>query len=89
MKHLFSMAIILALSTLTILSFGNRKPVKSIQKAKVSFTGAPGEVKLITLDPGHFHASLVQKNMYPQVNPDVYVYAPKSADLGEHLKRIE
>ena len=28
------------------------------------FTGAKGEVKLITLDPGHFHAALVQKKMY-------------------------
>src|SRR5210317_318192 len=28
---------------------------------KSEFTGAPGEVKLITLDPGHFHAALVQK----------------------------
>ena len=29
------------------------------EKAAEGFTGAPGEVKLITLDPGHFHASLL------------------------------
>lgn len=52
------------------------------------FTGAPGEVKLITLDPGHFHAALVQKVSYPQVSKDVYVYAPSGFDLDEHLKRI-
>jgi predicted dehydrogenase len=46
-------------------------------------------VRLITLDPGHFHAGLVQKTMYPQVNPVVHVYAPAGADLQEHLKRIE
>jgi hypothetical protein len=46
-------------------------------------------VKLITLDPGHFHASLVQKSMYPQVDPKVYVYAKKSADLDQHLARIK
>jgi len=56
---------------------------------KVTFTGAEGEVKLITLDPGHFHAALVQKNMYTQVHPDVVVYAPDGDDLNEHLKRIE
>ena len=56
---------------------------------KAKFTGAEGEVKLITLDPGHFHAALVQKNMYRQVNPDVMVYAPDGDDLNEHLKRIE
>jgi predicted dehydrogenase len=47
------------------------------------------EVRLITLEPGHFHAGLVQKFMYPQVNPVVHVYAPAGADLQEHLKRVE
>jgi len=47
------------------------------------------EVRLITLDPGHFHAALVQKTTYPQVCNDVYVYAPAGDDLQEHLKRIE
>lgn len=30
-------------------------------------------VKLITLDPGHFHAALVQKSMYDEIDPTVYV----------------
>jgi predicted dehydrogenase len=47
----------------------------------------PG-VQLITLDPGHFHAALVQKTMYPQVSPVVHVYAPEGPDLEAHLKRI-
>ena len=47
------------------------------------------EVRLITLDPGHFHAGLVQKFMYPQVDAVVHVYAPAGLDLQEHLKRIE
>jgi len=46
-------------------------------------------VTLMTLDPGHFHAGLVQKTMYEQVSPMVYVYAPAGADVNEHLKRIE
>jgi predicted dehydrogenase len=46
-------------------------------------------VHLITLDPGHFHAALVQKFMYEGVDPVVRVYAPGSDDLSEHLKRIE
>lgn len=45
--------------------------------------------RLITLDPGHFHAALVQKFMYVDVDPVVHVYAPASDDLQEHLKRIE
>jgi predicted dehydrogenase len=47
------------------------------------------EVRLITLDPGHFHAALVQKFMYPHVSPVVHVYAPEGEDLTAHLKRIE
>jgi predicted dehydrogenase len=56
---------------------------------KSSFTGAKGEVKFITLDPGHFHAALVQKNMYSQVHPDVFVYAPDGNDLNDHLAKID
>jgi len=56
---------------------------------KVKFTGATGEVKLMTLDPGHFHAALVQKTMYDQVSPKVYVYAPKGPDVEDYLKQIE
>jgi predicted dehydrogenase len=59
-------------------------------------TAAPGQsnalaarFRLITLDPGHFHASLVQKFMYDDVDPLVHVYAPAGGDLAEHLKRIE
>jgi predicted dehydrogenase len=50
---------------------------------------ADGTVKLLTVDPGHFHAALVQKSMYPQVSPEVHVYAPAGPDLDLHLKRIE
>ena len=46
------------------------------------------EVKLITLDPGHFHAALVQKTMYPGVDSVVQVYAPGGADLQLHLDNI-
>lgn len=45
-------------------------------------------VNLITVDPGHFHAALVQKIMYDQVSPDVHVYAPEGPDLQQHLDRI-
>jgi hypothetical protein len=43
----------------------------------------------MTLDPGHFHAALVQKFMYPGGGPPCIVYAPAGLDLDEHLKRIE
>jgi predicted dehydrogenase len=50
---------------------------------------AQQSVKLITLDPGHFHAALVQKSMYPQVDATVFVYAKKGTDLNLHLDKIK
>lgn len=46
------------------------------------------EFRIITLDPGHFHAALVQKEMYPGVAKRVAVYAPLGGDLAEHIHRI-
>ena len=45
-------------------------------------------VKLITLDPGHFHAALIQNRMYPDVSPKVHIYAPEGSDLQMHMARI-
>ena len=45
-------------------------------------------VHLITLDPGHFHAALVQKTMYDDIDSVVHVYAPEGNDLKLHLDRI-
>lgn len=47
------------------------------------------QVKLITVDPGHFHAALIQKIMYPDVSHDVHVYAPQGPDYLQHLERIK
>src|ERR1035441_770955 len=44
--------------------------------------------KLIIVDPGHFHATLLQKDMYPWVDPHVTVYAPLGPDLLDYLNRI-
>jgi predicted dehydrogenase len=46
------------------------------------------DVRLMTVDPGHFHAALVQKEMYPGVSERADVYAPLGPDLTEHLNRI-
>jgi predicted dehydrogenase len=56
---------------------------------QTQFSGSPGEVKLITLAPGHFHAWLVQKNMYEQVDPTVHVYAPEGPEVERHIAMIE
>lgn len=47
------------------------------------------QINLLTLDPGHFHAALVQKSMYPEITPVVHVYAPEGPEVEAHLKLIE
>ncbi|HXE80032.1 MAG TPA: putative oxidoreductase C-terminal domain-containing protein [Vicinamibacterales bacterium] len=46
------------------------------------------DIRFMTLEPGHFHAALVQKEMYEGVAPQVHVYAPLGPDLLGHLARI-
>jgi predicted dehydrogenase len=45
-------------------------------------------VRLLTCDPGHFHAALVQKEMLPGVAARCHVYAPLGPDLLAHLARL-
>lgn len=54
-----------------------------------TFTGEEGEIKLIVLAPGHFHADLLQKNKLKQINDSVYVYAQEGSELNQHLARVE
>jgi len=46
-------------------------------------------VRLVTVDPGHFHAALVQKSMYEDVDSTVHVYAPSGKDVELHMDRIK
>jgi predicted dehydrogenase len=45
-------------------------------------------MRLMVLDPAHFHAALVQKEMYSGVSPKVDVFAPLGLDLTDHLVRV-
>lgn len=49
---------------------------------------ALSQVRLIVVEPGHFHAALIQKDMCPQLSPSVSVYGPLNADLLDYLNRI-
>ena len=46
-------------------------------------------IRLIILDPGHFHAALVQKKMSPSIASQVHVYAPEGPELQDYLNRIQ
>ena len=46
------------------------------------------DIRLIVADPGHFHAALVQREMYPNLSPNVHVYTPVGPELADYLMRI-
>ncbi|MGA3240873.1 MAG: putative oxidoreductase C-terminal domain-containing protein [Bryobacteraceae bacterium] len=45
-------------------------------------------MRLIVADPGHFHATLLQKDMYASLDSRVAVYAPLGRDVLDYLARI-
>lgn len=56
--------------------------------ARAQSPAGPAPFRLVMLDPGHFHAALLQKSMYPNIDATVRVYAPPGDDVQEHLKRV-
>lgn len=59
------------------------------EKQKPDTENSETKVKLMTLDPGHFHAALVQKTMYPQVDSVIHVYAPEGPEVQDFLNKIK
>ncbi len=51
-------------------------------------TPASSSLRLITVDPGHFHAALLQKQQLDGVSREAHIYAPLGPDLLSHLDRI-
>lgn len=74
--------------SLFFLSCTENKAKKEMKKQTV-FTGKEGEIKLIVLNPGHFHAALVLKFPQKQINDTVLVYAPKGEELDQFLASIK
>ena len=58
------------------------------QKAAAPAKPGKGAIRIVTLDPGHFHAALPHRESYPGVDTRVHVYAPLGSDLIKHLGRI-
>ncbi len=47
------------------------------------------DLSLTVIDPGHFHASLLQKNMLEGVSSEVNVYAPEGPELQQYLSTVK
>lgn len=44
---------------------------------------------IVIINPGHFHAGLVLREMHPRISPDVYIYSEAGPDLDNYLKLVE
>lgn len=52
-------------------------------------TTSSSKVKLMSLDPGHFHSALIQKSMYDDVDSTVFLFAPEGEEVQDYLSKIE
>jgi predicted dehydrogenase len=83
MKKAFSVSAI----SLLIISFGS---LIFLNGCKQKPEGQAAEkVRLITLNPGHFHAALLQKSMYGEIDSVVHIYAPDASELDNHMKLVD
>ncbi|MFK5974013.1 MAG: putative oxidoreductase C-terminal domain-containing protein [Flavobacteriaceae bacterium] len=69
---------------LCFMACGEKKGVEPSMKKETK-----EKVKLMTLDPGHFHAALVHKSMYAQVDSTIYIFAPEGPEVRGFLSKIE
>ncbi|WP_276363690.1 putative oxidoreductase C-terminal domain-containing protein [Daejeonella sp. H1SJ63] len=76
----FFMSLGLASFLLSVNSCGNKQASTEKKDEKI---------RIITLDPGHFHAALLQKSMYNEIDSVVHVYAPDGTELDNHMKLVE
>lgn len=66
------------------LSCANKKQIEKEAEEETA-----EKVTLMTLDPGHFHAALVHKEMYDQVDANIYVFAPNGPEVKDFLNKIQ
>jgi predicted dehydrogenase len=59
------------------------------KKEEAKDEAAKKPLSLIVVEPGHFHAALVQKSMYDDVDSVVHVYASEGPDVKAYLDKVE
>ena len=47
------------------------------------------KIEVVVLDPGHFHASLLQKDALAVINDTIRIYAPEGIGVNQYLESIE
>lgn len=76
---------------IAICLFGNTLIMSSCQNSPQGQGSATDQFHLSVLAPGHFHAALLQKSMYSDIDSVVHVFSPSgdSEELGAYLNLVE
>lgn len=82
----------------SILQFNQKMKLLSLLTVILFFQGCKSgntekdismkKIRLVVLDPGHFHAALVQKSMYNEMDSTVDVFAPAGPDVENYLRLV-
>ena len=83
MKYTFKNIAILSISLLIASCTFSKKQTSNHHNKEMGHG-----IELVVLDPGHFHASLLQKNALAAVNDTVRVYAPEGVEVKQYLNNI-
>lgn len=81
--------IIVLLMALCLILFSCDTETTNTESPSTEFSGAENEVKIINMNPGHFHAGLIHMHNYAQVDPVVHVYAPDGEEVDSYLSMVE
>ncbi len=73
---------VFALATLLVMNQG-------CNTSKETTSESTKALRLIVLDPGHFHADLLQKVAYDEVDSTIHVYAPDGPEVKAYLGKVE
>ncbi|WP_439556570.1 putative oxidoreductase C-terminal domain-containing protein [Dyadobacter sp.] len=77
------------LLTIALLSAMAFNQACNSKKEEAKDEEAKKPLSLIVVEPGHFHAALVQKSMYDDVDSVVHVYATEGPDVKAYLDKVE
>ena len=88
--HLYNNKILMLKKSLSVLALSASLMMnQGCNTSKETTAEGTKPLRLIVLDPGHFHADLLQKTTYDQVDSTVHVYAPDGPEVKAYLTKVE
>ena len=84
MKSIYKGTAIIAILFIVVCCCFSKK-----QAANRMVTNDLPQLEIVVLDPGHFHASLLQKEKLTDVSDTIRIYAPEGTGVNQYLESID